>query len=124
MACILIIDDEEELRRIMRDALEKQGHDVLEAGNGTDALDLAEQHPLDLIVTDIMMPETDGIETIIALRRKDPKIRIIAVSGGGPIGDSNYLTLAEKFGAMQVLAKPFRRQQFVDAVCEVLATDA
>lgn len=124
MACILIIDDEDDLRRIMRNALEKQGHEVIEARNGSDALELFEQHPADLIVTDIMMPESDGIETIIALRRKDPEIRIIAISGGGRVGDTNYLTMAEKFGATQVLAKPFRREQLVDAVRESLAADA
>jgi len=124
MACILIIDDEDDLRRIMRNALVKQGHDVIEARNGTDALDLFEQNPADLVVTDIMMPESDGIEIIIALRRKDPDIRIIAISGGGRVGDTDYLTMAKKFGATQVLAKPFRRQQLVDAVAECLAADA
>lgn len=116
MACILIIDDEEDLRRIMRDALERQGHVVVEAGNGAEALDVIAQHPADLIVTDIMMPDMDGIETIIALRRGNPDVRIIAISGGGRVGNTDYLALAEKFGAMHVLAKPFRRQQLVDAV--------
>jgi len=123
MACILIIDDEDALRRIIRDALEKQDHDVIEARNGTSALELFEQHPADLVITDIMMPESDGIETIIALRRKEPGIPIIAISGGGRVGDTNYLTLAEKLGATQVLTKPFRRQQLVDAVRESLAAD-
>ncbi len=116
MACILIIDDEEDLRRIMRDALERQGHVVVEAGNGAEALDVIAQHPADLIVTDIMMPDMDGIETIIALRRGNPDVRIIAISGGGRVGNTDYLSLAEKFGATHVLAKPFRRQQLVDAV--------
>jgi CheY-like chemotaxis protein len=124
MACIVIIDDEDDLRRSMRDALEKDGHEVFEARNGREGLKLLEQHAADLVVTDIMMPETDGIETIIALRRKNAAIRIIAISGGGRIGHTDFLALAQKFGATHLLAKPFRRQQLLDAVRAGLAADA
>jgi len=121
MACILIIDDEDDLRRSMRDALEEAGHDVLEAENGARALDLLERKSADLIVTDIMMPETDGIEVVISLRRENPDLPIIAISGGGRMGSTNYLILAEKLGANQILRKPFRRLQLVGAVRDCLA---
>ena len=104
MARILVIDDEEELRRIIRMTLEQAGHEVVEARNGGDGLRRQEEAAVDLIITDIMMPETDGIETIIA------------ISGGGRVGDTDYLTLARKFGAIQVIAKPFRREQLLEMV--------
>ena len=116
MARILVIDDEEELRRIIRMTLEQAGHEVVEARNGGDGLRRQEEAAADLIITDIMMPETDGIETIIAMRRANPGTRIIAISGGGRVGDTDYLTLARKFGAVQVIAKPFRREQLLEMV--------
>lgn len=116
MACILIIDDEADLRATMRAALEQDGHEVIEAANGAEGLALIETVPAELVVTDIMMPEKDGIETIIAMRRQRPDLRIIAISGGGNVGKTHFLTMAEKFGATQILAKPFRRQQLLDAV--------
>jgi DNA-binding response OmpR family regulator len=116
MARILVIDDEAELRRIIRIALEQAGHEVIEARNGDDGLRQHDDAAADLIITDIMMPETDGIETIIALRRHNPCIKIIAISGGGRVGDTNFLTLAAKLGADQVLAKPFRREQLLETV--------
>jgi DNA-binding response OmpR family regulator len=124
MARILVIDDEAELRRIIRIALEQAGHEVIEARNGEDGLRQHDDATADLIITDIMMPETDGIETIIALRRHSPRIKIIAISGGGRVGDTNFLTLAAKFGADQVLAKPFRREQLLETVRACLAMAA
>jgi CheY-like chemotaxis protein len=100
----------------MRDALEKAGHKVFEAENGTSALELLEKNTAELIATDIIMPETDGIEIIRTLRLKNPKTPIIAISGGGRIGYTDYLPLAKKLGASLVLAKPFRRQELIDAV--------
>ena len=116
MACILIIDDEPELLAIMRAALEKDGHEVFAARNGVDGLAQIGRIPVELVITDIMMPEKDGIETIIAMRRQRPNIPVIAISGGGNVGKTHYLTMAEKFGATRILAKPFRRQQLLDAV--------
>lgn len=120
MACILIIDDEADLRATMRAALEQDGHEVFEAHNGTGGLALLDQFPVELVITDILMPEKDGLETIVALRRAHPDIRIIAISGGGNDSGTRFLSIAEKFGASGILAKPFLRQQLLDAVCAAL----
>lgn len=124
MARILIIDDEEELRRIMRTVLERDGHEVLEARNAIEGLRQYDDATVDLVVTDIMMPESDGFEAIIALRRDFPSVKIIAVSGGGRVGDTNYLVLAERLGANRILAKPFQREQLLAAVRACLAKAA
>jgi DNA-binding NtrC family response regulator len=122
MACILIIDDEADLRATMRAALEQDGHEVFEAKNGTGGLALLDKIPVELVITDILMPEKDGLETIVALHRDRPDIRIIAISGGGNDGGTRFLSIAEKFGASRILAKPFRRQQLQDAVRAALDT--
>ena len=120
MANILLVDDEEQLRSILRIVLESAGHDVEEAGNGKEAVESYRSRPADLLVTDIVMPEKEGIETIIQLRESYPEVKVIAMSGGGRTGDQNYLELAKKLGANQVLAKPFSNSEFLNAVNLVL----
>jgi len=115
MSRILIVDDDEQLRTMLRMFLQSAGHEVLEASDGRLIGKALEQHP-DLIVTDVLMPGTDGLEVIIELRRKNPNVRIIAMSGGGSIKGQSYLTLAEKLGAKSSLAKPFSKSEFLDAV--------
>ncbi|MCH8809524.1 MAG: response regulator, partial [Proteobacteria bacterium] len=92
MARILIIDDEDELRSMLRQMLEQAGHEVTEAVNGAEGIRLYEQDRPDLIITDIIMPEKEGVETIIALRRADPDLPIIAISGGGRLDATDFLT--------------------------------
>ncbi|MFQ5774226.1 MAG: response regulator [Kiloniellaceae bacterium] len=121
MARILLIDDETEFRQTIRLMLEQAGHEVLEAGNGTDGVEMHKSMDPDLIITDIIMPQKEGIETILALRRHDAKARIIAISGGGRLKMADFLTVARKFGASHTLAKPFRREQLLEAVRECLA---
>ena len=120
MANILLVDDEEQLRSILRIVLESAGHDVEEAGNGKEAVESYRSRPADLLVTDIVMPEKEGIETIIQLRESYPEVKVIAMSGGGRTGDQNYLELAKKLGANHVLAKPFSNSEFLNAVNLVL----
>lgn len=123
MARILIIDDEDELRSMLRRMLEQAGHEVTEAVNGAEGIELYERDRPDLIITDIIMPEKEGVETIIALRRADPNLPIIAISGGGRLEATDFLTMARKLGARRTLAKPFRRDQLLEAVDECLAKD-
>ncbi len=123
MARILIIDDEDELRSMLRRMLEQVGHEVTEAVNGTEGIQSYEQDRPDLIITDIIMPEKEGVETIIALRRADPDLPIIAISGGGRLEATDFLTMARKLGARRTLSKPFRRDQLLEAVDECLAED-
>ncbi len=121
MAQILIIDDEDELRSMLRQMLEHAGHEVSEAVNGAIGIEMCERRMPDLIITDIIMPEKEGIETIITLRRADPTLPIIAISGGGRLDATDFLTMAKKLGAHHTLTKPFRRDKLLEAVGECLA---
>jgi DNA-binding response OmpR family regulator len=121
MACILIIDDDEQVRKVLRLTLIAAGFDVVEAQDGKIAMKIFQKNPgVDLIITDLIMPEKEGIETIIELRRDFPEIPIIAISGGGRIDPNDYLYLAKKLGAHKTLEKPFSRKEIIDAVNELL----
>ena len=120
MPRILIIDDEEQVRLYLRRILEPEGHEVVEAGNGKVGLHLYREEPADLIITDVFMPEKEGLETIRELRSDYPEVKIIAISGGGRNIDLDFLPLAKQLGALRTLAKPFDRQKMLDAVQEVL----
>ncbi len=121
MARILVIDDEDELRSMLRQMLEHVGHEVSEAINGAAGIELYERDTPDLIITDIIMSENEGVETIIALRRANPALPIIAISGGGRLDATDFLSMAKKLGARHTLTKPFRRDQLLQAVGECLA---
>ncbi len=116
MARILIIDDEELARFTVRDILEGQEHEVEEAANGQEGVDLHASKPFDLVITDIIMPEKEGVETIIELRKDNPDLKIIAISGGGRTRNMDFLQLAKKYGADKVLAKPFTEDALVECV--------
>jgi CheY-like chemotaxis protein len=123
MSKILLADDEEVLRGLLIAMLETDGHEVTGVANGTEILKAVAtvQPPFDLLVTDLIMPDREGIETIMELRKKHPTLRIIAMSGGGRSGAQNYLKLALKLGASAVLEKPFDRDELIRAVRGVLA---
>ena len=112
----MIIDDEDELRATLRLMLERAGHDVTEAVNGVQGISRYEEESADLIITDIIMPEKEGVETIITLRQSNPQLPIIAISGGGRLEATDFLSMAKRLGACQVLSKPFRRDQLLEAV--------
>ena len=121
MARILIIDDDDQVRKMLRLTLSAAGFDVIEAQDGKMVMRIFHQDPLvDLVITDLVMPEKEGIETIIELRRDFPKVPIIAISGGGRIDPYDYLILAKKLGAQITLEKPFSRKEIIDAVNELI----
>jgi YesN/AraC family two-component response regulator len=120
MARVLIIDDEKLARITLRKILENAGHDVAEASNGSEGIAMYRAQPADLVVTDIIMPDKEGVETIIELTRDFPNIRIIAISGGGRTRNLDFLKLAQQYGAKHVLAKPFSQQELLAAVNAVL----
>jgi CheY-like chemotaxis protein len=124
MAKILLVEDEEQVRVMLRTVLETAGHDVQEATNGEEAITKYHQNPADLIVTDIVMPEKEGIETIITLRKSNPELKIIAMSGGGRTSAHDYLHLAKKLGADYTLAKPFLPDQLLESVNQLLKQEA
>ena len=121
MARILIIDDDDQFRTMLKTMLEKAGYnDIEEAANGSIGMKLFRQHPFDLVITDIIMPDKEGIEMITELTRDYPRIKIIAMSGGGRTGHQGYLEMAKYLGASRTLAKPFKHADLIDAVQELL----
>ncbi len=117
---ILVVDDEEQMRSIIRQLLENAGYSVMEAPDGKVALWLFKEMPADLIITDIIMPEKEGLETIMELKRDFPKVKIIAISGGGQGSPGQYLSIAKKMGADHTLTKPFEKEELLKAVKNLL----
>jgi len=120
MARILVVDDQKPIRSMLRQTLEREGHEVVEAPDGEVALEVFRADPTDLLITDIVMPNKEGIEIIMELRRDFPDLAIIAISGGGRIGPEAYLDTAERLGAAKGLAKPISTSELLGAVREVL----
>jgi DNA-binding response OmpR family regulator len=118
---ILIIDDDEQIRIILQQLMEWAGFEVMAAENGRIAMDLQRKEPADLVITDLIMPEQEGLETISTLKRDFPEIRIIAISGGGRIGPEAYLPAALELGADRVFTKPFDIKAILEAVEELLS---
>lgn len=121
MARILLVDDDDFFRDMLRTTLEGMEHEVTVAKNGREALRLHEPGAFDLVLTDLIMPEVEGIETIIELRGREPALRVVAMSGGGRSFAEDYLHIARKFGAEQVLAKPFTIEELTRALTDALA---
>lgn len=120
MARILIIDDEQDFRRTVRAFLEADGHDVFEAENGVAGMEEFQNVRPELVVTDILMPHQDGVATIRQIRKIDPEVKIIAISGGGQFAASAFLMIADESGANSSLEKPFRRNRFMAEVNHLL----
>lgn len=123
MRHILVIDDDPALRGVMRKILERGGHAVQEAENGLAGLRMVEADPPVLVVTDLLMPEKEGIETIVELRERFPEIRVIAISGAGGVEAQGPLVDAELFGADATLPKPFEIEAFLETVERVLSAN-
>jgi DNA-binding response OmpR family regulator len=121
MAKILLVDDNDDFREQSSQLLRLAGYMVTTAVNGNEALRLVQDDVFDLVITDLIMPEKEGIETIVKMRKQIPTLKIIAISGGGLIAPENYLVLARKLGAAQTLAKPFSGEELLGAVASVLA---
>jgi len=120
MAKILVLDDEVAIVLMIKKMLEKAGHEVDMALNGRDGMILFEQNKPDLLITDIIMPEKEGLETIFELRQKYPDLKIIAISGGGRISPEGYLPGAKLLGADMVFPKPLDQKEFMQAVATLL----
>jgi CheY-like chemotaxis protein len=105
-ATVLVIDDDPCIREELRDALQAWGYTVVEAENGKEGIKQVETSAPDVVITDIMMPEMDGIEVIRTLRASHPGLRIVALSGGDSQGYMGYLSAAGKLGADEVVSKP------------------
>jgi DNA-binding NtrC family response regulator len=119
MSYILVVDDDTNFRQMLCQTLERAGYRVVEAEDGNVALKACEVEVPGLVITDILMPEKEGLETIQELRAKYPEVNIIAMSGGGRISPDSYLPLAKSLGAVRTLQKPFRREEVIKAVQEL-----
>jgi CheY-like chemotaxis protein len=122
MAKILVIDDDAAIRRMLVRILTTAGHSVMEAPDGREGIELLHASQTKVVITDIIMPRQEGIETILEIRREAPAVRIIAMSGSSQNSGMSYLDFAAKLGAHAVLAKPFRASALLDAVAEVLSS--
>lgn len=116
MARVLLIDDDELVLAMLQSALLAAGHEVITAGDGDQGLRALRRQPVDIIVTDIIMPGKEGIETIIEVRRLSPTIPIIAMSGGGLHAGRLYLEAAARLGATRTLSKPFSPKKLLQEI--------
>lgn len=117
---ILVIDDAPTALDLLRRILESEGYEVEVATNGQDGVELFRRKPCDLVVTDMVMPVKDGLQTILELREQAPELPVIAISGGGAISKERYLTVAGYLDGVIAIAKPFTVEALVTAVAELL----
>lgn len=118
---ILVIDDDEQVRILLKRIMEWAGYEVVEAENGRQGVRCQRSQSVDLVITDLIMPEQEGLETIRELRKDFPDLKIIAISGGGRIDPETYLAAAGELGANRIFSKPFDIQVMLNTVRELLA---
>lgn len=119
MTRIVVVDDEAAIRALLRTMLEEAGHDVELASSGREAVHVLSERPADMVITDIVMPDMEGLELIRRLVRMFPDLAIIAISGAGRAGPVDYLQMATLLGAQRTFAKPFRLNRLMTAVEEL-----
>ena len=116
MKKILIVDDEEQIRLMLRQTLEHEGYEVYTVENGMEGMELVKETDFDLVITDMIMPVKDGLKFIMELLHDYPNLNVMAISGGGAIKADRYLTMAGYLGDIVTLEKPFKREALLDAV--------
>lgn len=116
MTRVLVIDDDIQIRNMLREFLTRNGYDAVVAGDGSAATELLREGLVDLVITDVVMPNKEGLETIREIRADHPDMKIIAISGGGKIGPQSYLDLARRFGAVYTFTKPLDLAAVMEAV--------
>lgn len=122
MPSVLVVDDEDQIRHLIRETLEQAGYDVQEARDGKEGLERYRAKPADLVIMDILMPDQDGLESIMTLRREFPASRVIAITGGSDmIGILNFLDVAKMLGARRTLQKPFEMRTLLEAAAAELS---
>ncbi|MBU0719321.1 MAG: response regulator [Planctomycetes bacterium] len=117
-ARVLIVDDDEMARSVLHKKLGECGYDVVEAIDGRQAVQLLREDTIDLVITDILMPEKDGLEIIMFLRKEQPEVKIIAITGAAP---ASYLDSARSLGASRTFRKPFKLEDLAAAVEDLLS---
>jgi len=124
MSRVLLVDDDDQVRSLFVLALSNDGHTVTETASGAEALDLLTRETFDILVTDLIMPDTEGMEIIMKVRMQSLPIKIIAVSGGGSAGGSTYLDTAKRLGADLALKKPVPGSRLIEVVRVLTAGQA
>jgi DNA-binding NtrC family response regulator len=117
---ILLVDDAADLRALLEKAILRSGMDVVTASDGSEAIKKLSQQSFNLLITDLLMPNVEGIELIMKIRKDYPVLPIIAMSGGGRLKAEGYLKLARAFGVKEVLEKPFAMEVFITAIRRAL----
>lgn len=117
---ILFVDDDISIRQLHKQILENEGYHVEIARNGHEAIQVLAEKNVDMVITDILMPDIDGFELIMEIRRNHPQLKVMAISGGGRLSSDEYLTLANQLGVLYTLEKPFTKNQFVETVKQIL----
>jgi CheY-like chemotaxis protein len=120
MAGILIVEDDKDLREMLKTSLIRRKYTVHEASNGKEALLRFKPAITDMVITDLIMPDEDGLKVIMKIKELKPSIKIIAISGGGKAGPSNYLNLARALGADEIFSKPFSINDLVKKIAVLL----
>jgi len=120
MTKILVIEDDDDIRTLIKRVLGHEGHEVVEAKDGSIGIAAFRDSGPDLVISDIIMPNTDGLEAIEKILTLQPDAKIIAISGGGPLASSDFLAYAKKLGVLKTLAKPFTPPDLLKMVEEVL----
>lgn len=123
MARILVIDDQESIRRVVRRALEQDGHQVMDASDGEMGMQILARHSADVVITDIFMPGQDGILTLRQIRKQFPAVKVVVMSGGDSTGLLDLRQDAELLGAVKSLQKPFNAVEIIDMVRAVLGLE-
>ena len=121
MATILVVEDDDACRETLATMLEREGHDPIIPDTPAEALSMIADDPPDLVITDILMPDLDGIELITQAKKKQPGLRCIAISGGGKAPKELLLRAAKQLGAIESLQKPFERAELIKTVNRSLA---
>ena len=124
MSSILLVDDDPQVRELVCQMLRLEGHEVAQASNGVEALDVAATKRFDLMITDLIMPDKEGLETIVDMRKRFEDLPIVAMSGGGRVGPADYLETAKFVGADATLTKPFARAELIATVDALLTPSA
>jgi DNA-binding response OmpR family regulator len=120
VARILIVEHDPLIREMLATTLRDAGYETATASDGHEALERIEAAPADVVITDVLMPDGDGMQAIVELRRRTPGIRLLAISGGSEMESARYLRGAESFGATRTLVRPFDNRQLLDAVDEIV----
>lgn len=120
MAGVLVVEDDQSLREMLKESLEKRKYTVITAGDGREALAKFRPSVIDLVITDLLMPEEDGLMVIMKVKEIKPSVKIIAISGGGKAGPGSYLLIAQKLGADLAISKPFLPSELVQKVKEMI----